>query len=215
MWDRGFKDQESIREDVAADYKGRRRAIYSGRRAAAHRIPPPNPVKRLVIVVVLVLAASVGYRSFGSAETATGTLTLPQPAPTSGENAPNFEEPDTSGEDFELTDDGVYVLTFWSTLNKGSNDAQESFETLAREYGDDGVEFAAVYVSSTPKGDGRPYTTLQDSGGYLTSLYNVKRVPRLFVVKDGVITTVQNDYYEGVEKDLETEIQAALEREPR
>jgi len=166
-------------------------------------------------VIVVVLVASVGYRSFGSAETATGTLTLPQPAPTSGEKAPTFSEPDARGEDFRLTNDGIYVLTFWSTLNQGSNDAQAGFEKLAREYGDDGVTFAAVYVSSTPEEDGEPYATLQDSRGHLTSLYNVKRVPRLFVVKDGIITTVQNDYYDGTEKELETAIQTALEPESR
>ena len=171
-------------------------------------------------MVILVLVASVGYRSFGSAETATGTLTLPQPAPTSGEKAPTFKEPDTTGEDFALTDDGVYVLTFWSTLNRGSNGARAGFEKLAGEYGDD-VEFAAVYVSSTPDEDGEAYTTLQDSGGYLTSLYNVKRVPRLFVVKDGVITLVLNDYYEGTDTykgtdaQLESAIQEALKKEPK
>ncbi|MBA3610917.1 MAG: hypothetical protein H0W54_05820, partial [Rubrobacter sp.] len=59
-----------------------------------------------------------------------------------------------------------------------------------------------------------PYTILRDSRGRLASLYNVKRVPRLFVVKDGAITKVQNDYYDGIEQELETAIREALEKEP-
>jgi hypothetical protein len=171
-------------------------------------------LRRLAIVVVLVLVAAVGYRSLGSAQTGTGTLTLPQPAPTPGEKAPIFNEQDVEGDEFELSGNGVYVLTFWSTLNQGSNNAEAGFEKLAREYGDDGATFAAVYVNGTPQKGDKPYTILRDSGGRLASLYNVKRVPRLFVVKDGAITKVQNDYYDGIEQELETAIREALEKEP-
>jgi hypothetical protein len=78
-------------------------------------------VKRLVIVIFVVLVAALSYRSFGSAETGTGSLTLPQPAPSIGDRAPEFSVKTVAGRNFELSDRGVYVLTFWSTLNKDSN----------------------------------------------------------------------------------------------
>ncbi len=167
-------------------------------------------MKRLIVVVVLVLVAAATYRSFGSAETGTGTLTLEQPAPAVGAQAPEFTAETAEGDTFELSDEGVYVLTFWSTLNEDSDDAQPGFEELAREYGDDGVSFAAVYVNSAPRHEDVPYTMLQDGTGKLTSLYNVKRVPRLFLVKNGTIELVLNSYYEGYEKDLEEALDGAL-----
>jgi hypothetical protein len=51
---------------------------------------------------------------------------------------------------------------------------------------------------------------LQDATGKLTSIYNVKRVPRLFLVKDGNIELVLNDHYEGYEEDLEEALKDAL-----
>jgi len=169
-------------------------------------------VKRLIVVVLLVLVAAATYRSFGSAETGTGTLTLEQPAPAVGSQAPEFSAETAEGDTFELSDEGVYVLTFWSTLNEGSNDAQPGFEELTREYSDEGVSFAAVYVNSAPTHEDVPYTMLQDGTGKLTSpgMYNVKRVPRLFLVEDGTIEMVLNGYYEGYEKDLEEALDGAL-----
>jgi thiol-disulfide isomerase/thioredoxin len=158
-----------------------------------------------------VLVAAGFYRSFGSAETGTGTLTLAQPAPTVGQRAPQFTAETAEGDTFTLSDEGVYVLTFWSTLNENSNDAQPGFEQLAGEYKDDGVSFAAVYVNSIPRDRDVPYTMLQDPIGKLTSLYNVKRVPRLFLVKDGGITLVQNDYYEEYKGELEEALKSTLE----
>jgi len=172
-------------------------------------------VRRLVVVFLLVLAAAGLYRSFGGAETGTGTLTLEQPAPNVGEQAPTFTVENVEGDPFVLSDKGVYVLTFWSTLNESSNDAQRAFARLTREYEDEGVSFAVVYVNSAPKNDDVPYTMLQDGTGKLTSpgMYNVKRVPRLFLVQDGDIEMVLNSYYEGYEKDLEEVLNAALEEE--
>ena len=169
-------------------------------------------MKRLIVVFLLVLVAAVTYRSFGSAETGTGTLTLEQPAPAVGTQAPEFTAKTADGETFELSDEGVYVLTFWSTLNEGSDDAQPGFARLAREYKDDGVSFAAVYVNSAPRHEDAPYDMLQEGNGKLTSpgMYNVKRVPRLFLVEDGTIELVQNNYYEGYEKDLEEALDGAL-----
>ncbi len=169
-------------------------------------------MKRLIVIFLLVLVAAVTYRSFGSAETGTGTLTLEQPAPAVGAQAPEFTAETAEGGTFELSDEGVYVLTFWSTLNEDSNDAQPGFEELAREYEDDGVSFAAVYVNSAPTHEDVPYTILQDGTGKLTSpgMYNVKRVPRLFLIKDGNIELVLNSYYEGYEKDLEEALDGAL-----
>jgi hypothetical protein len=169
-------------------------------------------VKRLIVVFLLVLVAAVTYRSFGSAETGTGTLTLEQPAPAVGTQAPEFTAKTADGETFELSDEGVYVLTFWSTLNEGSDDAQPGFARPARGYEDDGVSFAAVYVNSAPRHEDAPYDMLQDATGKLTSpgMYNVKRVPRLFLVEDGTIELVQNNYYEGYEKDLQEALDGAL-----
>ncbi len=168
-------------------------------------------MRRLAIVVFLVVAVAVTYRSFGSEETGTGTLTLPQPAPNEGATAPQFTVETVEGRRFVLSDEGTYVLTFWSSLNLGSDEERSGFVELAREYEDDGVSFAAVYVNSPPRGGDAPYTTLQDSTGKLTSLYNVKHVPRLFLIDDGDIEFVQDGYYEGLEKDLEEALKSALE----
>ena len=171
-------------------------------------------MKRLAIVFFVVLATALFYRSFGSAETGTGSLTLPQPAPSVGDRAPGFRVESVDGRDFELSDRGVYVITFWSTLNKDSNEAVPGFEALARKYEDDGVSFAVVYVNSAPSDKDVPYTMLLDSTGELVSKYNVKRVPRLFVVKDGTIEYAQDYYYEGYEKSLKEAIDQALAKEP-
>ena len=170
-------------------------------------------MKRLAIVFFVVLVAALFYRSFGSAETGTGSLTLPQPAPNVGDKAPHFTVENVEGHDFELSDHGVYVLTFWSTLNKDSNDAVPGFEALARKYKDDGVSFAAVYVNSAPNDKNVPYTMLLDSTGELISKYNVKRVPRLFVIKNGTIEYTQDYYYEGYEKRLREAIEKALAKD--
>jgi len=171
-------------------------------------------VKRLAIVVLVVLAAAFSYRSFGGEETGTGSLTLPQPAPSVGDNAPGFTAKNVEGQDFDLSDHGVYVLTFWSTLNKDSNEYKAGFEDLARKYEDDGVSFAVVYVNSAPSDDHVPYTMLLDSTGELVSIYNVKRVPRLFVIKNGKVDYAQDYYYDGYEKSLRATIEAATAKEP-
>lgn len=158
------------------------------------------------------LVMAVGWRSYGSPETGTGTLTLPQPAPNPGEQAPTFSAPTVGGETFALKDKGVYVLTFWSTLNEGSSEAGPAFARLAREYSDSGVSFAAVYVGNMPgQPEEAPYTLLRDVSGRLTSLYNVKRVPRLFLIENGRIVLVHNGYYEDNEKYLEEELKELIE----
>ena len=173
-------------------------------------------MKRLAIVVFVVLAAASLYRSFGSAETGTGSLTLTPPAPNVGQAAPQFTVKSVEGRNFELGDHGVYVLTFWSTLNVSSNQAVPGFEELAREYEQDGVSFAVVYVNSAPSEDNVPYTMLQDSTGELVSKYNVKRVPRLFVVKNGTIEYVLDTYSEGYENVLRDALDEALaEKDPQ
>ena len=170
-------------------------------------------VKRLASVVFVVLGAALFYRYFGSAETGTGSLTLPQPAPNVGDNAPEFRVKSVDDRVFELSDKGVYVLTFSSTLNKDSNKAVLGFEDLARRYEADEASFAAVYINNAPKDDDVPYTMLLDSTGELVSKYNVKRVPRLFVVEDGTIEYTQDYYYEGYEKSLRKAIYEALAEE--
>ena len=156
-----------------------------------------------MIVGVLVLVLAVGWRSYASPTTGTGSLTLPQPSPNAGERAPNFTAPMMSGEAFKLKDKGIYVLTFWSMLNESSSESKPAFDRLAREYSDSGVTFAAVYVSEMPGQPKKaPYALLRDTSGRLTSLYNVKRVPRLFLIKDGRIVRVYNSYHEDNEKYL-------------
>lgn len=171
-------------------------------------------MKRLLIVAVLVLAAGLGYRTYGSPETGTGSLTLPQPSPNPGEEAPVFEGTSQDGERFELSEEGVYVLTFWSTLNKDTAEARPELDRMARDYEDEGVSFAVVHVSNVPEGEEDvPYTVLQDGSGELTAMYNVKRVPRLFLINDGIIEMVQNGYYPQNEERLQEELDRVLSDE--
>jgi peroxiredoxin len=175
-------------------------------------------VKRLLVVVFLVLVASSGYRFYGSPQTGTGSLTLPQPSPNESEKAPSFEAADREGGSFELSDKGVYVLTFWSSsslpflTNKDTAEARPEFERMAREYADEGVSFAAVYVSSPPASEKDvPYAVLGDGSGELTAMYNVKRVPRLFLISDGEIRLVQNGHYSENEERLREELDLILQ----
>ena len=168
-------------------------------------------MRRLIAVSLLLLVAATAYRSFGSAETATGSLTLAQPAPAPGDRAPEFTTKTAGGERFTLTDNGVYVLAFWSTLNVSSNKAEPGFKELAEEYDNDEASFAVVYVNGAPEDYQAPYTLLRDTNGKLTSRYNVKRVPRLFLIKDGDVEMVLNSYYEGSEQDLRDALQNAVE----
>lgn len=168
------------------------------------------------MVVVLVLVAAVAYRSLGNAQTGTGSLTLAQPAPNQGQKAPEFAAKDINGRDFEINNKGVYVLTFWSTLNEGSSDARTGFARLAEEHKKDGVSFAAVYINGAPsENEGAPYAVIQDSAGRLASRYNVKRVPRLFLIQDGTIELVQNGFYEGNDKDLKDKLREVLDEQAR
>jgi thiol-disulfide isomerase/thioredoxin len=175
------------------------------------QFPPVGSVRRLIVVSLLVLVAATSYRSFGSAETATGSLTLAQPAPAPGDRAPEFTTKTAAGERFTLTDNGVYVLAFWSTLNVNSNKAEPGFKELAEEYDNDEATFAAVYVNGAPEDYQAPYTLLRDTNGKLTSRYNVKRVPRLFLIKNGDVELVLNGYYDGSEEDLKDALQEAVE----
>ena len=168
-------------------------------------------MRRLIAVSLLLLVAATAYRSFGSAETATGSLTLAQPAPAPGDRAPEFTTKTAGGERFKLTDNGVYVLAFWSTLNVSSNKAEPGFKELAEEYDNDEASFAVVYVNGAPEDYQAPYTLLRDTSGKLTSRYNVKRVPRLFLIKNGDVEMVLNSYYEGSEQDLRDALQNAVE----
>jgi thiol-disulfide isomerase/thioredoxin len=168
-------------------------------------------LKRLLLVALLVLFSAVGYRTYGSPETGTGSLTLPQPAPNIDEEAPNFETERRDGNRFELSEEGIYVLTFWSTLNKDTAEARPEFDRLARDYEDKGISFAAVYVSNAPEDEeDAPYAVLQDSSGALTAMYNVKTVPRLFLIRDGTIELVLNGYYPQNEELLREELDRVL-----
>ena len=161
------------------------------------------------------VAASAGYRLYDGAQLGTGNLTLPQPAPNKGESAKIFRATRyEDGGSFELSRDGIYVLAFWSTLNKSTDRAQPELKELAHEYKAKGVSFVVVYVSNVPDGEeNAPYTVLQDSSGELTALYNIKRVPRLFLVDNGKIDLVQNGYYWENDEQLREELDQLLSNE--
>ena len=165
-------------------------------------------MKRFAVMVVLVLAVAMFYRSFGGEGTATGNLTLAAPEPNIGSTAKSFTARDTEGGRFELSEEGVYVLAFWSPLNQSSNKARPGFVEVAREYGEE-ASFAVIYVNGARGDIDAPYDRLHDPKGRLASRYNVKRVPRLFVVRDGVVSWTLDEYYEGYEKDLAQQIEAA------
>lgn len=170
-------------------------------------------MKRVALVTLLVVIAAVAYRSFAGAETGTGTLTLPQPAPNVGQKAPDFVAKNVAGKTFKLSDKGTYVLAFWDSLNMYSTSARPGFTRLAKEFKGSGVSFAVVYAGNAPqKADAAPYTVLQDSSGNLTSLYNVKRVPRLFLIQDGKIKLVQNGYTPENDKYLKKALEKSLSR---
>ena len=166
-------------------------------------------MKRLAVVAVLVLAGALLYDRFGGAQTGTGSLTLAAPEPNIGSTAKNFTARDMEGNTFELSDSGVYVLAFWSPYNQGSNRARPGFIGVAEEYSEE-ASFAVVYMDGEREDRDAPYDRLYDATGRLASRYNVKRVPRLFVVRDGTISWVMDEYYAGYEKHLKQELDDAL-----
>lgn len=177
----------------------------------------PEIMKRLLVVTALVLMMAFGYEFFFSEQTGTGnTLTLAQPAPTPGEEVQNFDAESLEGEEFELSDRGTYVLTFWSSLNRSSAAAQPAFERLAQEFGAEEVSFAAVYVGGVPRKDYEaPYEVIKDSAGELTAMYNVKRVPRLFLIDDGEVVLAHDTYYEANEGEIRHVLNEILQEERR
>jgi AhpC/TSA family len=154
-------------------------------------------MRRVILVSVLVLLLAAAYRSMGS-PTAVGSRvspTLPGPAPNAGDPAPTFAHERYDGGTFSLTEQGIYVLTFWDTLNRDSNQAQPYFAQLAQDYEGSGVRFAAIYIGDLPKDAGHlPYSVVVDDTGSLAANYNVKRVPRIFIISDGRVYVVQNDF---------------------
>jgi hypothetical protein len=171
-------------------------------------------MRRLLIVFAVVMVAAIAYRSLGSAETGTGTLTLQQPAPNAGEQVRGFAAETVDGESYHMKEEGVYVLTFWSTLNQGASQARPGFENLANEYAGSSADFVAIYVNSAPQDDAEtPYAVVSDHNGKLAARYNVKHVPRLFLVRDGVVELVQNGYYEDNEDVLRTKLSEVLAEE--
>lgn len=134
--------------------------------------------------------------------------TLPGPAPNVGDEVPTFIHDRDDGGTFELTDHGLYVLTFWAEFNRDSNLARPYFAQLAKDFGSTGVRFAAVYIGDPPVNPGpAPYAIIKDDDGSLASMYNVKRVPRIFVISDGRVELVHNTFlpgnYDLLREDLE------------
>lgn len=142
---------------------------------------------KMLLVLLFVLVTSVAYRTYASPTTATGSATLPPPAPAPGDNAPNFTDDQVGGGDFRLTGTGTYVIAFWTPLSVYSQRSEPYFRRLA-ESPDHDARCVAVYVNGL--GDGArsaPYAVVQDEDGRLSQLYNADRVPRFFVVEDGVV----------------------------
>ena len=165
------------------------------------------PVRRLILVSVLVLLAAAAYRTIELPPTDKVSPTLPGPAPDVGDKASTFIHERYDGGTFQLSNRGTYVLTFWDTLNRDSNQAQPYFAQLAEDFEGSGVNFAAVYIGEpSENAQSAPYAVLQDTDGSLASLYNVKRVPRIFVISDGRVYLVHNNFlpenYEILRKSL-------------
>ena len=76
-------------------------------------------------------------------------------------------------------------------------------------------QFAVVYVIAPRATTSRRVHHALDSTWELVSKYNVKRVPRLFVVKNGTIEYAQDYYYEGYEKSLREAIEEATAEDPQ
>src|SRR3954447_17221603 len=120
-------------------------------------IPPSHQrpgIRRLVLVATLVLAVAVLYRTMGSPTTGSGSRsspTIPGPEPNAGTPAPTFVHERYDGGTFDLSDRGVYVLTFWDTLNRDSNLAHPYSARLAEDFEGTGTRFAAIYIGDPPK----------------------------------------------------------------
>jgi hypothetical protein len=172
-------------------------------------VPDGGGVRRLVIILALVAALAGAYRLYGSPTTATGSLTLQPPAPAPGDDAPHFSVRQAGRRTFALSERGTYVLAFWSRLNLGSERSEPYFRRLAEGFGGEGVRFAAVYVGGAPEGAGssRPYAMLEDRGGRLASIYNVKEVPRLFLIRNGTVLLTYDDFYPEAYGDVREELE--------
>ncbi len=154
-------------------------------------------MRRLVLMLVLVLLLAAAYRSIDIPTGSGASPTLPGPDPNVGNKASTFVRQSYDGGTFDLSEQGIYVLTFWDTLNRDSNQARPYFTQLAEDFKDSEVRFAAVYIGDVPEEDAEgplPYAVLQDEDGSLASIYNVKHVPRIFVISDGQVYLVHNTF---------------------
>jgi hypothetical protein len=167
-----------------------------------------------MVVLALVAALAVAYRLYGSPTTGTGTLTLPPPAPAPHRRRLDLLRRSSGGRKLLPLRTGYLrsrllgELELRGSLSYYSKQSEPYFRGLARDFGREGVRFAAVYIDDPPEEDAGslPYAVVWDQGGRLASLYNVKRVPRLFVVKDGTVLMTYDDLspeaYEEVRKTL-------------
>lgn len=165
-------------------------------------------MRRLILVLALVLLLTAAYRFIDVPTTGKASPTLPGPAPNVGDPASPFVHDRYDGGTFDLSNKGIYVLTFWDTLNSDSNQARPYFTKLAEGFEGSGVRFAAVYIGDPPEdAEPSPYAVIQDEDGGLAGMYNVKHVPRIFVISDGRVHLVHNNFlpenYELLREDLE------------
>jgi hypothetical protein len=149
----------------------------------------------LILVFALVLLLAIAYRFIDVPTTGRASPTLPGPAPNVGDPVSTFVHDRYDGGTFDLSNKGIYVLTFWDTLNSDSNNARPYFAKLAEDFEGSEVRFAAVYIGDPPEDAApSPYAVIQDEDGSLASIYNVKHVPRIFVISDGQVYLVHNNF---------------------
>ena len=100
--------------------------------------------------LLLVLVAATAYDPSAAPRRPRGASRSPSPLRPRA-TGPGVHDEDRGRQRFTLTDDGVYVLAFWSTLNVSSDKAEPGFKELAEEYDNDEATFAAVYVNGAPE----------------------------------------------------------------
>ncbi len=190
-------------------------ATLYNRPVVCSRPCPKVLVRRLALVVVVVLALAAVYRSFGSAETGTGNLTLPPPEPnenrTRGTSRPSTWKGTRSSSPTRASTSspsGAPSTRTPTRHSRASRSWRGSTATRRRL-----LRRRLRQQRAQEDGDAPYDRFFSPRRGGSTSLYNVKRVPRLFVIDEGKIAFPLDGYYDGYQNDLEEELDAALEED--
>lgn len=142
-----------------------------------------------------------------------------------GDRAPDFTLADLSGKQVSLSDSAgreVVLLAFWA-MRCGTCIAEvPHLETLQRAFGGRGLRLLAVNTDGVDAGVLRQtlkelglrpsYTILLDPDFTVSDTYTNFVVPLTLVIgRDGVIRYVHTGFEEGVEREYEAAVRAALE----